>query len=166
MLIEYEPRTKNSFNGILGYAQILKRNIGYFPGDFSIVTRQIEGLNIIEECGDNLLTLINEILDLAKIEAGKMELQISSFSLTNFLKNIVDIVQIRAEQKKISFVYQSSQYLPKIVQGDVKKIRQILMNLLSNAIKFTDIGGVTFKVSLISGDAINRVSTSLNLSPH
>ncbi|MBF2005462.1 MAG: response regulator, partial [Chlorogloeopsis fritschii C42_A2020_084] len=93
-----------------------------------------------------LLTLINDILDLSKIEARKMELYPTDFHFPNFLQDVVEICQIRAKQKRIAFTYQPSQQLPIGIHTDEKRLRQVLINLLGNAIKFTDKGEVTFKV--------------------
>ena len=135
--MSHELRTP--LNGILGYAQILKRDLNLEP-------RQQNGLNIIEQSGEHLLTLINDVLDLAKIESGKIELDKNEFALLYFLKSITEIVRIRAEHKDIYFKL-VTEYLPNGVYGDEKRLRQVLINLLGNAIKFTDKGGVTLKVS-------------------
>jgi PAS domain S-box-containing protein len=135
--MSHELRTP--LNGILGYAQILKR-------EKSLTSEHHEGLSIIQRCGEHLLNLINDILDLSKIEARKMELHLSDFHFPEFLKGITEIVSIRAEQKGISFTYKSLSPLPTGVRGDEKRLRQVLLNLLGNAVKFTEIGGVVFKV--------------------
>lgn len=136
--MSYELRTP--LNGILGYAQILKKAK-------TLTEQQKNGLNIIHRCGDHLLILINDILDLSKIEAQKMELYPSDFHLPSFLEEIVAICQIRAAQKRISLTAELSSTLPQFVQADEKRLRQILLNLLGNAIKFTQKGSVTFRVS-------------------
>lgn len=146
--MSHELRTP--LNGILGYAQILKYNTSLLCENQSLIHKQVEGLNIIEECGTHLLTLINDILDLSKIEAGKIELEFNNFQFSDLLRIIIDIIRTRAEQKEISFIYQPTYPLPTIVRSDAKRLRQILMNLLSNAVKFTDKGCVTFKVSVVS----------------
>jgi PAS domain S-box-containing protein len=140
--ISHELRTP--LNGILGYAQILQRSD-------CMTQQQQEGLHIIQQCGDHLLTLIDDILDLSKIEAWKMELHPSEFYLHNFLGNIVKIFRLRAEQKGITFIYHYPDELPACVRGDEQRLRQILINLLGNAIKFTEKGSVTFQVELIGG---------------
>jgi signal transduction histidine kinase len=106
-------------------------------------------LEIIQRNGEYLLTLINDILDLAKIEAGKMELYWTEFPLLYFLESIVDIFRVQAQQKKIDFIYGASPALPTMVQGDEKRLRQVLINLLGNAVKFTEKGEITFRVSSI-----------------
>jgi len=135
--ISHELRTP--LNGILGYAQILQY-------DTNLNKEHLESVNIIHQSGEHLLTLLNDILDLSKIEADKMELAITEFHLPTFLKNITDMFQLSATQKNIWFAYETSSKLPTVVQGDEKRLRQVLLNLLGNAIKFTNNGGVTLKV--------------------
>ncbi|GAB1542102.1 AAA family ATPase [Scytonema sp. NUACC21] len=139
--MSHELRTP--LNGILGYAQILKR-------DKDLTSSQKDGLNIIYQCGDHLLNLINEILDLSKIEARRMEIYPTNFHFPEFLEGIAEICRLRAQQKGISLIYQPTTQLPKVVKADEKRLRQILINLLGNAVKFTDRGTVTFKVGVIS----------------
>jgi PAS domain S-box-containing protein len=139
--MSHELRTP--LNGILGYVQILKRE----PHP---TAKQQQGLSIIQQCGEHLLTLLNDILDLSKIEARKMELCLSEFQFPHFLEGIIEMVRIRADEKAIAFHYQPISRLPKLVRGDEKRLRQVLINLLGNAIKFTDQGSVTLKVGYIS----------------
>ncbi|MDF5736394.1 MULTISPECIES: hybrid sensor histidine kinase/response regulator [unclassified Nostoc] len=138
--MSHELRTP--LNGILGCAQILQRSQG-------LPEPQQYHVNIIEQCGSHLLTLINDILDLSKIESQKLELHPHDLHFPSFLQGIGEICQIRAEQKGIWFVYESAINLPTGVNLDVKRLRQVLLNLLGNAIKFTDRGKVTFKVEVI-----------------
>jgi signal transduction histidine kinase/FixJ family two-component response regulator len=135
--MSHELRTP--LNGILGYAQILQRST-------NLDAKETQGIAVIKQCGSHLLTLINDVLDLSKIEAQKMELEATSFHLPSFLQGVVEICRVRAEQKSIAFHYLPSGELPQAVQADEKRLRQVLINLLSNAIKFTDRGSVTFKV--------------------
>ncbi len=137
--MSHELRTP--LNGILGYAQILQRDKNSTP-------KQQEGFNIIYQCGEHLLTLINDILDISKIEAEKLDLYPDNFNFPSFLQELSDIFALKAEQKSISFTYLPLTPLPTIIHADEKRLRQILMNLLSNAVKFTDIGNVTFTVSV------------------
>lgn len=138
--MSHELRTP--LNGILGYAQILQR-------DKQITLKQQDGLRIIHQCANHLLTLINDILDLSKIEAQKMDLHKHDFHFPAFLQSVVEICRIRAEQKGISFIYQAISDLPIAIWADEKRLRQVLINLLGNAIKFTEIGGVQFTVSVL-----------------
>ncbi|GAX42963.1 sensor protein [Tolypothrix sp. NIES-4075] len=147
--MSHELRTP--LNGILGYAQILQTS----P---NIAEKESKGIDIIHQCGKHLLTLINDILDLSKIEARKMELDPKDFHFLLFLQGVVEICRIRAEQKRIFFIYHFSDELPNGIYADEKRLRQVLINLLGNAIKFTDEGGVTFKVEVIG----NRESVMRN----
>jgi CheY-like chemotaxis protein len=150
--MSHEVRTP--LNGILGYAQILQTSKNF-------TEKERKGLNIIHQCGTHLLTLINDVLDLSKIEARKMELYATSFHFSSFLHGVAEIFSIRAEQKKISFICQFDSDLPTGVYVDEKRLRQVLINLLGNAVKFTDHGAVTFKVKLCGhrlGDDSARVA--------
>ena len=135
--MSHELRTP--LNGILGYAQILQR-------DRNLTPRQTDGLGIIHQSGNHLLTLIEDILDLAKIEARKMELYPSEFHFQHFLEGIVGLIRMRALEKEILFDCELQGELPTGVQADEKRLRQILINLLGNAIKFTDRGRITLRV--------------------
>ncbi|MEG4998962.1 PAS domain S-box protein [Microcoleus sp. B4-D4] len=136
--MSHELRTP--LNGIMGYAQILQR---------SKVLKEEERsrIDIIYQCGSHLLTLINDILDLSKIEAQKVELMPTDFHFPAFLQGVAEMCRIRAEIKGINFHFPSSPELPIGIRADEKRLRQVLINLLSNAIKFTDEGTVTFIVS-------------------
>jgi predicted ATPase/signal transduction histidine kinase/DNA-binding NarL/FixJ family response regulator/tRNA A-37 threonylcarbamoyl transferase component Bud32 len=135
--MSHELRTP--LNGILGYAQILKR-------DKSLTDLQKDGLGIIHQCGEHLLNLINDVLDLSKIEARKMELHPTNFHFPEFIEGIAEICRIRSEQKGISLIYEQITQLPTGIRADEKRLRQALLNLLGNAVKFTETGGVAFKV--------------------
>ncbi|WP_038296684.1 hybrid sensor histidine kinase/response regulator [[Scytonema hofmanni] UTEX B 1581] len=139
--MSHELRTP--LNGILGYAQILQR-------DRTATSKQQDGINIIYQCGSHLLTLINDILDISKIEAQKLELYPTDFYLDNFLLGVREICSIKAEQKEINFDYQPLNHLPTAIHADEKRLRQVLINLLGNAIKFTERGGVKFQVGVLT----------------
>ena len=136
--MSHELRTP--LNGILGFAQILKY-------DKTLNAQQRDAIHTIQQSGEHLLTLLNDILDMSKVEAGKMELQPKDIHFKNFLKGIADIIQIRAQQKGTGFLYEFSSDLPIAVNADETRLRQVLINLLGNAVKFTELGKVTFKVS-------------------
>ncbi len=138
--MSHELRTP--LNGILGYAQILER-------DKEATAKQREGIKIIYQSGSHLLTLINDILDISKIEARKLELCPTDFHFPELLKGVGEICRIRAEQKGIDFIYEPLTELPTAVNADEKRLRQVLINLLGNAIKFTDKGRVKFKVAFL-----------------
>jgi signal transduction histidine kinase/DNA-binding NarL/FixJ family response regulator len=152
--MSHELRTP--LNGILGYAQILQR-------DPTVSERHQEDIEIIYQCGSHLLMLINDVLDLAKIEAGKLELFIQKFDLAELLTGVVEVCRMRAQQKGIEFVYTPASNLPAIVLADAKGLRQVLLNLLGNAIKFTDQGSVVFQVEqtdqAIATDGETAIST-------
>ena len=143
--MNHELRTP--LNAILGFTQILQR-------DSSLTPQQQKYLTTIRTSGNHLLTLINDILDLSKIEVGKMELYPHDIHLLNFLLGVTEICRIRAAKKGIAFIYQPNTQLPPTIHGDEKRLRQVLLNLLSNGIKFTDTGSVTFKVSVISHSSL------------
>ena len=143
--MSHELRTP--LNGILGYAQILQQSR-------SIEDKDRKRVDIISQCGTHLLTLINDILDLSKIEARKMELHPVELYFTSFIQGVVEICQVKAQEKGVDFVYQVNSDLPVGVEADEKLLRQVLMNLLSNAIKFTEQGQVKLIVqSLTSSSA-------------
>ncbi|MFM7602145.1 MAG: ATP-binding protein [Pseudanabaena sp.] len=139
--MSHELRTP--LNGILGYAQILSRSK-------ALPDKERHGINVIHQCGSHLLTLINDILDLSKIEARKLELSPKAIYLPSFLQGVVEICRIRAEQKDIAFIYEPDSDLPTGIAADEKRLRQVLINLLGNAIKFTDQGSVTLRVERIA----------------
>ncbi|MCC0177362.1 response regulator [Waterburya agarophytonicola K14] len=147
--MSHELRTP--LNGILGYAQILQQSR-------SIEGKEKKGIDIINQCGTHLLTLINDILDLSKIEARKMELHPVELHFPSFVQGVVEICQIKAEQKGVEFIYESDPNLPVGIEADEKMLRQVIMNLLSNAIKFTEQGSVELMVTneSASPDASNK----------
>jgi predicted ATPase/signal transduction histidine kinase/ActR/RegA family two-component response regulator len=139
--MSHELRTP--LNGILGYAQILKRAR-------NLEETQVSGLNTIYNSGNHLLTLINDILDLSKIEARKLELYPENINFASFIDSITGIMRMRAEQKDVCFAYETVGELPLGIEIDEKRLRQVLLNLLGNAIKFTDQGQVTLRISAMS----------------
>jgi two-component system, sensor histidine kinase and response regulator len=136
--MSHELRTP--LNGILGYAQLLAR-------DPALAPEQLERVATIESSGAHLLTLINDLLDLAKIEAGRFDLQSSLVDLAPLLKHVTNLISVRAVQAGLAFTYRTAADLPSQIQGDERAIRQVLLNLLANAVKFTPRGSVTFDVS-------------------
>jgi signal transduction histidine kinase/DNA-binding NarL/FixJ family response regulator len=138
--MSHELRTP--LNGILGYAQILGREKSLGP-------KEQNGVSIIYQCGSHLLTLINDILDLSKIEARKLELSPTALHLPSLLHSVVEMCRIKADQKGVEFIYKPSSRLPEGVMADEQRLRQVLINLLGNAIKFTDHGSVTLAVDVL-----------------
>ncbi|MEG4286938.1 PAS domain S-box protein [Microcoleus sp. A006_D1] len=154
--MSHELRTP--LNGIMGYIQLLK-------SDRNLTAEQQESLHSAHQCCNHLLTLINDVLDLAKIEASKMELSVTEVNLPSLVKSIVDLFQMRSAQKAIAFNYDQLSPLPSWVFADEQRLRQVLMNLVSNAVKFTKIGSVTFKVGEVENFAENLTPTnSINSS--
>jgi signal transduction histidine kinase/ActR/RegA family two-component response regulator len=145
--MSHELRTP--LNAILGYAQLLRMGEG-------LSARQASGLDTIRTSGEHLLTLIVDILDLSRIEAGKAELYPSTVELRAFLQGIADIIRIKAEEKALSFGFEVAPEVPAVVQADEKRLRQVLLNLLGNAVKFTDRGEVRLTVR-VAGVAEGQV---------
>jgi signal transduction histidine kinase/DNA-binding NarL/FixJ family response regulator len=138
--MSHELRTP--LNGVLGYTQILMQ-------DRRLNDSQLNAIKIIDQSGHHLLTLINDILDLAKIEAGKIELEPSPLHFGTFLEGLMGMIRIRAEEKELLLVYEAHPdgKLPIGIKTDETRLRQALINLLSNAVKFSQIGQVTLIVS-------------------
>ena len=136
--MSHELRTP--LNGVLGYAQLLQR-------DDTLTRDQLHSVSVIEHSGEHLLTLINDLLDLAKIEAGRLELHSTTIDLPQLLRHVVDLAAVRARQAGIAFTFHLEPDLPLQVRGDERALRQILLNLLGNAVKFTKAGGVGFRVT-------------------
>jgi len=130
---------RTPLNGILGYTQLLLR-------DSSLKEHQKEAIDTIQKSGDHLLLIINDILDLSKIEARKMELHPVDFYLEDFLQRVVDIVSIRLKNKPVKLSFQRDVILPLCIHADEKRLRQVLLNILSNAGKFTLEGQIIFAV--------------------
>ena len=131
--MSHELRTP--LNAILGYAQLMLRS----P---QLSAQHLNAAQVIQQNGNHLLLMINDILDLIKIEAQKIMLEPTDFHLPNMLKELVEMHRFYAKEKRLTFDYQADSALPAIVFGDERRLRQILRNLLSNAIKFTNHGGV------------------------
>lgn len=141
--MNHELRTPLS--SIMGYVQILRRD------DSLNAERAAEGLTIIQQCGEHLLMMIDDIMDLSKIEARRIELQPTVFHFPAFLEGVVNIIRMHAEQKQLTFVHEPLTALPERVQADEKRLRQILLNLLGNAVKFTHTGAVFFRIRVDNG---------------
>ena len=141
--MSHELRTP--LNAILGFAQIMQR-------DSSATSSQIENLTIINRSGEHLLTLINEVLDLSKIEAGKTELKSNDFDLYDLLNTTQEILELKAENKGLTLSLERHPDLPRYIRTDENKLRQVLINLLNNALKFTTRGSVSIRVKPDSQD--------------
>jgi len=134
---------RTPLNGILGFAQILQ-------WDRSLSERQQGAVSAIRQCGDHLLALINDVLDVAKIEAGKVEILAGEFDLRRFLCVIEEVIQLKAQSKPmLEFTCELAPDLPASVSADERRLRQVLLNLLDNAVKFTDRGRVILRVQFV-----------------
>jgi PAS domain S-box-containing protein len=152
--MSHELRTP--LNVILGFAQVMAH-------DTSLTSNQREDLQTIRRSGDHLLSLINDVLDLSKIEAGHCTLEAIGFDLIALLQTLHSMMTERATAKYLQFEFDIAPAVPQFVIADEKKLRQILLNLLSNAIKFTDRGSVMLRVNVSEFAATHP---SLSLSAH
>ncbi|GAB4370119.1 MAG: hypothetical protein Kow00121_10610 [Elainellaceae cyanobacterium] len=141
--MSHELRTP--LNVILGFAQVMHR-------DPLLTPEQRENLHIIRRSGDHLLNLINDVLDLSKIEAGRITLDESSIDFIDLLRSLEQMFRQRAETKGLQLHLELAPTLPQFVTIDANKLRQILINLLSNAIKFTKQGHVTLRVRVVEAE--------------
>ena len=135
-VISHELRTP--MNGVLGAAQLLSAT--------RLESTQREYLSIIRNSGDNLLSLLNDILDMTKIEAGKMTFEVVDVSVEDLDKRVTGPFQAQAEAKGLDFVALREGEVPAVVRGDPLRVCQVIHNLLSNAVKFTDAGQITYTV--------------------
>ena len=142
--MSHELRTP--LNGVLGYAQLLRQ-------DPVLSNRQKESLDAIESCGQHLLTLINDVLDLSKIEAGRLEINTAPCDFHRLLKEVFDIARPKAESKGLAVTLKIPPDVPVGIVTDATKLRQVLVNLMDNAVKFTNSGSVDLDVHA-SGDTI------------
>ena len=140
--MSHELRTP--LNAILGFSQILAR-------DESLASQQRKYLGIINRSGEHLLDLINDVLSMSKIEAGRIALNENCFDLYWLLHSLEDMLQLKAKSKGLQLTFEFQKDIPQYVQTDESKLRQVLINLLGNAIKFTQEGRVTLGVSLVLG---------------
>jgi signal transduction histidine kinase len=138
-LTQMSHELRTPLNAILGYAQLLHR-------DAVLPPEQAASLQVIQKSGEQLMTLIDDFLDSAKIEAGKLALAPSNVPLAEFLHTIAEMIRVRAERKQVTFIYTLPPNLPAVVRADEQRLRQALLNLLSNAVKFTDHGSVVLRV--------------------
>ncbi|MCL4876320.1 MAG: response regulator [Anaerolineae bacterium] len=135
--MSHELRTP--MNAILGFAQLMERSPDISPA-------QQENLGIISRSGEHLLQLINDVLEMSKIEAGRTTLNVSGFDLYLLLDSLEDMLYARAESKGLLLSMEYAFDVPRYIRTDESKLRQVLLNLLSNAIKFTEEGGVTLNI--------------------
>ncbi len=136
--MSHELRTP--LNGVIGYAQLLQR-------DARLAADQRERVRIVHQSGEHLLRMINDVLDLAKIEAGKIELRPAPFALAELVADVAAAHAPAAAAKRLAFAPELAPGLPAWVEGDAQKLRQVLDNLLGNAVKFTARGGIALRVA-------------------
>ncbi|UQA64036.1 hypothetical protein E8A73_047210 [Polyangium aurulentum] len=146
--MSHELRTP--LNGILGYAQLLARSPRLSRED-------IAGIRVVQRSGEHLLSLIDDVLDVARIEAGKMDLVLAEVHLPGLVQGVADLCRVRAEQKRLAFHYVPAEGAPAWVKVDAKRLTQVLLNLLGNAVKFTREGSVTLRVEAHGADFVFRV---------
>lgn len=141
---------RSPLNVILGFSQLMTKS-KTFPPDHQ------ENVSLITRSGEYLLNLINQVLDLSKIEAGRITLNEKNFDLHRLLDDVEDMFQLKAEDKGLQLVFERTPDVPRYVRTDEVKLRQVLINLLSNALKFTFEGGVSVRVSVVND---NRQQTT------
>jgi signal transduction histidine kinase/CheY-like chemotaxis protein len=131
---------RSPLNAILGFSQLMTRSQ-------TLSLEDQENMNIISSSGEHLLTLINNVLDLSKIEAGRTTLNPKKIDLYRLLCDVEDMFQLKADDKQLQLIFDLAPDLPQYVETDELKLRQVLINLLNNALKFTDQGGVSVRIS-------------------
>ena len=141
--INHELRTP--LNAILGFSSLLRQDTQLRP-------EQRTNLDIINRSGEHLLTLINDVLEMAKIEAGKTKLHIAPFDCGAMVRDVADMMHIRAHDKGLRLLIDQSSDFPRYIKADEARLRQVLINLVGNAIKFTKQGGVTMRFGIRSHD--------------
>ncbi|SJM89823.1 ATP-binding protein [Crenothrix polyspora] len=140
--ISHELRTP--LNGILGFSQLLQNKS-------SLAAEDKKQINIIKQCGDSLLLLITDILDIASIESKQIKKEISDFNFETLLANIIAMFKLQLEEKKLKLSIRNT-IIPHSFQGDQKHIQQVIINLLNNAIKYTDQGKITINFNYQNGN--------------
>jgi signal transduction histidine kinase len=141
-LAQMSHELRTPLNAILGFAQLMG-NSSYLPSEHQ------ENLNVIARSGEHLLTLINQVLDLSKIDAGRMTLNEAKLDLYRLLNDLENMFQLKANNKGLHLLFERTVEVPQHVRTDEVKLRQVLINLLSNAIKFTAAGRVFVRVSSV-----------------
>ena len=135
--MSHELRTP--LNAILGFSSMIHKDV-QFPES------QRRNLEIINRSGEHLLNLINDVLDMAKIDAGRVQLEETAFDLGGMIRDVTDMMSMRAQNKGLQLLIDQSSRFPRFIIGDEARLRQILINLIGNAIKFTQQGGVTLRL--------------------
>lgn len=151
---------RSPLNGVLGYSQILLH-------DETLNDEQRKAVETIRRSGEHQLDLINELLDLARIEADRVRLELSTIDSRAFLDDVLQLIRPQAEQRQLQLVHDIGTGIPTHLLADAKRLRQILINLLSNAVRFTDHGRVTLATGVEGDELILRViDTGIGISTH
>lgn len=137
--MSHELRTP--LNAILGFSNILRQ-------DSELRQEQRDNLGIINRSGEHLLTLINDVLEMAKIEAGRVEIESAPFDIGEIVRDVSDMMHMRAREKGLQLLVEQSSEFPRYIKGDEARLRQVLINLVGNAVKFTRQGGVTVRFGM------------------
>ena len=135
--MSHELRTP--LNAILGFSQLMVRDAAMSPA-------QREYVDVISRSGEYLLQLINDVLEMSKIEAGRVTLHIESFDVYHMLASLEEMLKVRASSKGLYLLFERSERVPPYLRTDESKLRQVLINLISNGIKFTWQGGITVRI--------------------
>lgn len=154
--MSHELRTP--LNAIMGFVQLMARERDRDPAE-------AENLAIIARSGEHLLRLINDVLSLSKIEAGRLTLDVAALDLPRTLREVTNLFRVRADAKRLDLVLDLGPELPPFVYGDEGKLRQVLINLVGNAVKFTDVGQVALRARWSDGIAVFEVAdTGIGIS--
>ena len=146
--MSHELRTP--LNAILGFTQLMQRHQ-------NVHEEMNENLDIINRSGEHLLSLINDILDLSKIEAGRVDLHQEDFDLHQLLDNVLEMLEIRAQAQGLDLILERSPDVPRYIHSDASKLRQVLINLISNSIKFTEKGYIRVKVGRRENNFLGQI---------
>jgi PAS domain S-box-containing protein len=135
--MSHELRTP--LNAILGFSAMLRH-------EMALSESQLEKIDIINRSGDHLLTLINDVLEVSKIEAGRMQIEIAAYDLGSMIRDVTDMMRQRAQEKGLTLLLDQASDFPRYIRGDKARLRQVLINLVGNAVKYTSEGGVTIRL--------------------
>ena len=150
--MSHELRTP--LNAILGFTQLIRRDTGLSQSHH-------DHLNIINRSGEHLLALINDVLEMSKIEAGRITINEQPFDLHRMLQDLEDLFSLRANKKELSLAFDRASHVPRFVDTDESKLRQVLINLIGNAIKFTDVGHIIVRIGYQKDDPHGRLSFAI-----